>query len=220
MPSVEEIVAARGIQEVVHFTSNHGFVGCLHTGAVISRRRLPAVDHLAYIAAPTAATRQEAEEYFDKEQDWLDYVNLSVSSINSSYFRFATKWHLNNDRWWLLLAFDPSILSHDGVYFATTNNVYPHVRRGTGGAGLELLFEDGVRRKGDWWAYRRGRSPWLPTCEQAEVLYPGTLLLSYLRTVYVRNPEEQDRVKGWLREFAMNEVRVVQGNEKFIGHPN
>ncbi|PAJ87304.1 DarT ssDNA thymidine ADP-ribosyltransferase family protein [Burkholderia ubonensis] len=218
---IKEIVAARGIGEVVHFTSNHGLVGSLQVGSVVSRRQLPAEDHLAYIAAPTSATRREAEEYFDKNEDWLDFVNLSISEINASYFNFASKkWHVAGDRWWAILSFSPDILSHDGVYFATTNNIYEHVSRQSGALGLQNLFSQKIKRKGGWAAFRRDRADNLPTCEQAEVLYPKRLSLDYLEKVYVQNGDDYDRVSGWLNYYKRPNVQVVIDAAKFDGQPN
>ncbi|CAN7161510.1 DUF4433 domain-containing protein [Paraburkholderia hospita] len=219
--TIKEVVIARGISEVVHFTSNHGLVGALQVGAVVSRRQLPAENHLAYIAAPTSATRREAEEYFDKNEDWLDFVNLSISEINASYFNFASKkWHVTGDRWWAILSFSPDILSHDGVYFATTNNIYDFVSRQPGASGLEKLFAPSVRRKGSWTAYRRDRAENLPTCEQAEVLYPKRLSLDYLERVYVQNGDDYDLVSGWLNYYKRPDVQVLIDAAKFDGQPN
>ena len=219
--SINDQVEARGIREVLHFTSNHGFVGCLHTGSVISRRQLPSEEHLAFVAAPTAQTRQEAAEFFDKAEDWLDYVNLSISEINARYFRIAsTRWHVTGDRWWLILSFRAEILSHDGVYFATTNNVYPFVERGRGEAGFSRLFQTVVKRKPGWDAIRIGRADGLPTCEQAEVLYPRALSLDFLEKVYVRTVEEHDAAVSWLAAYGRQNVVVEVNGPKFVGQPN
>jgi hypothetical protein len=214
------IIARRQIAEIVHFTSNNGLVGCLQLGALVSRRQLPAEKHLSYVVAPTAAVRAEESEFFDKDRDWLDYVNLSISEINARYFRFASGWHQGSDRWWVVLSFDSAILGHDGVYFTTTNNIYPLVRRGEGAAGLDALFGNSIRRKAGWIASRNLRAENLPTCEQAEVLYPYRLSLDYLRKVYVRTDEQHDIVSGWLNLYRRGDVEVVIGDEKFFGVPN
>lgn len=219
--NLADAIANRGIEEIVHFTSNNGLVGALELGALVSRRVLPEEKHLAYVAAPTAAARAEASAYFDKGRDWLDYINLSVSELNSSYFRFASKWHVNSDRWWALLSFSPEILLHDSVVFTTTNNVYEHVRRASGLAGFEAMFMEPIRRKGPTWAaVRRGRGQQLPTCEQAEVLYPTRLSLDFLRAIYVRTEDQHDLVSGWISLYRRNGVNVVISAEKFLGAQN
>lgn len=220
MTAISDYIKERGVEEVLHFTSNHGLVGCLEERAVLSRRQLPEHKHLAYVAAPTATMRQEASEFFDKERDWLDYVNLSISEINFRYFNVAsTRWHPEG-RWWVLLSFRPEILDHDGVFFATTNNVYDLVERGEGIAALQKLFISPVARKLGWFAYRRSRPPHLPTCEQAEVLYPRSLSLNHLQRIYVRTDSEYDIVRGWVNLYGIPSVEVLIVPSKFSGQPN
>ncbi|WP_082219306.1 DarT ssDNA thymidine ADP-ribosyltransferase family protein [Massilia sp. NR 4-1] len=219
--SIMNVVGERGINEIVHFTSNHGLVGTLEVGAVLSRRQLPEVDHLAYIAAPTSAQRQEAMSCFDKAEDWLDFINLSLSEINQHYFNFAAnKWHTQGDRWWTILSFRPEILTHAGVFFTTTNNIYEHVIRGQGQSGLEALFTEPIKRKGSWYARRNGRTDNLATCQQAEVLYPQSLAMDHLQRIYVATEEQHDLVSGWLRYYRLNSVSVTIQPEKFNGVPN
>lgn len=219
--TIEDIVAARGISEILHFTSNHGLVGIFTLGCVLSRRALPGEDHLAHVAAPTSATRQEAASYFDKEQDWLDYINLSISEINRSYFKFASqRWHTTGDRWWVILAFKPSILSLEGVYFSTTNNVYENTSRASGAEGLKALFSDKTDRKPGWTVKRLSRAANLTTCEQAEVLFPNPLELSHLQAIYVANEDHSDLVEGWLAYYKILGVSVIINEGKFLGQPN
>jgi hypothetical protein len=49
----------------------------------------------------------------------------------------------------------------------------------------------------------------LPTCPQAEVLYPDELSTTYLRTIYVSEPEHADVVSAQLAIFPHEGVRVV-----------
>lgn len=219
MTIAQEIIQ-RGITEIVHFTTNHGLVGMLAKGAVLSRRQLPNESLLRYIAHPNAVTRAEAAEHFDKSADWLDYVNLSVSEINRSYFGFSNAWAHNSDIFWSVMTFDTKILTHQGVHFATTNNVYPHCKRGAGLEGFMSLFAATVRRKGDWYANRRNRASNLPTCEQAEVLYPSAVPLEYLRKIYVRTEDDHDCVAGWLAQYSRHDVMVETADAKFNGVPN
>lgn len=219
--SISDVVKRRNITEIVHFTSNHGLLGTLEVGAVLSRRQLPEIKHLANLAAPTSAQRQEAMSFFDKKADWLDFVNLSISEINQHYFNVAsTKWHVQGDRWWTILAFRPSILEHEGVYFTTTNNVYEYVKRNSGVDGLTALFSPVIPRKPKWAAYRGSRPDHVPTCQQAELLYPHSLSIEDLFRVYVRTDEEHDVVSGWLRFYRRPNIEVVISPEKFAGMPN
>lgn len=220
MTGIREIIDERKISEIVHFSSNKGLVGCLELGALVSRRQLPVEKHLSYIASPTAAVRVEDSAFFDKVTDWLDYVNLSISEINSSYFRFAEGWHDGTDRWWVIMSFDPIILEHPGVVFASTNNIYPLVVRSDGADGLNSIFREPIARKPGWNAYRRNRGSRLPTCQQAEVLYPSRLSLDYLRKVYVRTGDQHDIVCGYLSYYHRRDVEVVIDADKFRGESN
>lgn len=218
---IEKSIAQRGITELVHFTSNHGLVGILTQGSILSRRALPKEDHLAYISAPTSATRMEAASHFDKKEDWLDYINLSISEINRRYFKFASeRWHVIGDRWWVLLSFNTSLLQDDGVYFSTTNNVYENTIRAKGVKGLDALFAESIARKPGWTVRRLGRASRLTTCEQAEVLYPNPLPLSFLERIYVADEDRSDVVEGWLTYYKVTGVSVIIDASKFIGQPN
>ena len=194
-------IQQRGISEVLHFTTNRGIIGLLAQGALLSRHLLPQEKYLQQVLHVNAASRPESWCDFDKSQNWLDYVNLSISEINRRYFEFSSKWHKDSDVWWGILAFDPTIMTHDGVFFATTNNAYePLCIREPGNTGLRRLFQDVVQRKSGWTVSRQGRAAHLPTCEQAEVLYPQRVSVESLRRVYVQEGEHQDQVRGWLAE--------------------
>ncbi|MER9506727.1 DarT ssDNA thymidine ADP-ribosyltransferase family protein [Mesorhizobium sp. M0138] len=217
---IDEDIRKRNITEVLHFTTNRGVVGTLALRSLLSRRRLPTEAYLEHVLHPNAGVRPESSIYFDKSADWLDYVNLSISEINSRFFTVSERWHQNADVWWAILAFDPVIMAHDGVVFATTNNGYPYCQRASTEGGFEALFAPSVRRKSDWKATRGGRPNFLPTCEQAEVLYPQQVSTDYLRRVYVRSGDDVDSISGWLRELGHKGVQVVLDPDKFLGTPN
>ncbi len=219
--SIDRFVVEQGITEVMHFTTNRGFVGTLVKGEVLSRHRLPSEESLEHLWRANASSRPEAAENFDKSQNWLDYVNLSISEVNSRYFLVSTRWHAESDYWWILMSFAPEIMTHDGVVFATTNNGYDRCIRCSGLAGLQALFAPVIQRKSpEWQVSRVGRESRLPTCEQAEVLYPRALSTKYLCRVYVREAEQGDIVAGWIREFGYKGVEVIVSPEKFAGRPN
>ena len=181
---IEDVIKQREIKEVLHFTTNKGLTGILAKKAVLPRKRLPEENYLEYILFYNCTSRT-------RDKEWLDYVNLSITSINLHLFGISSgKWHTEIDGWWCILSFSPEILTHQGVYFCTTNNAYTCVVRGAGVTGLENLFADRVERETDWVAIRQEDTPMnQPTCNQAEVLYPGGLSTDYLKHIYVRSNE-------------------------------
>lgn len=207
--TIEEIIEARKIVEVVHFTTHKGLLGSLHCGAVKSRKRLPAEVDLEYIYQPNANVR--------KDLPWLDYVNLSISRINREFFNHSCRWHRAEDLWWCILAFDAAIMGHPGVYFATTNNMYTGVVRGKGVTALENLFAPRVIRWGGNIVVRNDELPEsFTTCEQAEVLYPAELSVKYLRRIYVTRDEDADEVHAQLALVGFEGVQVVVAPQWFV----
>ncbi len=183
--TVDQVIAARSIRELLHFTTNKGATGILGDGEVLPRSRLPTEKHLVNVYPPNARTRYDVAH--------LDYVNLSITRINRRFFDFSSNWHRHEDVWWCVLAFDPVVASHAGVQFAATNNMYSGCQRATGGDGLEALFSEQVHQYESHWAHRPADQPasW-PTDRQAEVLYPGPLSIDFLRTIYVLGDAHHD----------------------------
>lgn len=206
--SINTIIKNRGIGEVMHFTTENGLLGVLDKRVVLSRHLLPADDRLEFIL------KLNAPNVLDLE--WDNYVNLSISRINSYFFRSSQNWHDKVS--WRILSFHPDILSHEGVYFTTTNNAYhDFVQRANGLEGLLALFADsiiGLRgRRFD----RRHTTPLsCPTDIQAEVLYPGQLSTEYLQRIYVRNGEDVDLVRGQISATSHPDVSVIIDPSKFL----
>jgi hypothetical protein len=206
--TIRDIIAKRGITEVLHFTTHRGLLGSLHSGAVKSRKRLPAAVDLKFIYAPNAIYR--------KDPAWLDYVNLSISRINSVFFATSCRWHRAEDLWWCIMSFDPEILTHPGVHFATTNNMYTGVEHGAGPTGLESLFVTRVVRYNGSIAMRAVQlTDNLTTCVQAEALYPGELSVKHLRRVYVETNEDQDEVYAQMHMIGVFGVDVIVEPKRF-----
>lgn len=219
--AVLKIVTERGIQEVLHFTTNLGFVGCLATKAVLPRNRLKKEQFLQHILTLNAPFRAEEEDWFDQTEKWIDYVNLSISAISANLFRSSSlRWHAAASFSWVIMSFDPALMADEGVYFSTTNNIYPLTTRASGARGLEALFAPSVPRKPGWAAYRGARAAHLPTCEQAEVLYPKMLPIRYLRRLYVADGEDSDWAHCILSQYGRLDVQVVVNRTKFAGNPN
>jgi hypothetical protein len=207
--TVWDIAVSRGITDIVHFTTNRGLIGSLASGAVKSRARLPREDLLEYVYKPNAQYRRDPE--------WTDYVNLSITRINSQFFDIAsTKWHAHEDVWWCILAFSSEVLTHPRVLFTTTNNMYEGVRREGGAAGLEQLFASRVHQYGGWWVSRGvDRTANRPTCDQAEVLYPKELSMKFPRAVYVVNELHADIAAAQCETLGYRGLEVIVKPEAF-----
>ena len=109
--TIQQLIAERGIESILHFTTNRGSLGLFASRALKSRQRLNADQQLKHIFQPNA-------RYRDKDRAWLDYANLSVSQINTAFFRTCSgSWHKEKDFFWCILDFTPEILLHDDVWF-------------------------------------------------------------------------------------------------------
>jgi len=193
--TVGDVVAKRGITEVLHFTTNRGLAGILASRGVKARNQLPADKFVEHVYGPTCKVRRDTS--------WLGYVNLSITSINSALFNIASrKWYPERDFWWCVLSFTPLVLEHEGVLFVTTNNMYTGAKRLGGAVGLEALFSPSivqfVAAGGATGAITRALNlpPSQPTCRMAEALYPTALSTEWLQRVYVATAEHADIVHG------------------------
>ncbi len=197
---VADFVRERGITEILHFTHHQGLTGILGSRLVHPRSQLRQDQLLEFVALENAAKRQDTA--------WLDYVNLSISRINGTFFEICSnRWHSDLD--WRVLSFDPEILSHDGVWFTTTNNIYPSARRAQGVQGLSALFADVVLGRYKARLTREGLDDSLPTCIQAEVLYRGSLSTDFLRKIYVRSEDDEDDVVAQCQVLNHQGIEVL-----------
>lgn len=202
-------INTRGVAELVHFTTNHGVLGALFTRYVRSRQRLEGDRMVEYLFRPNSKFRKDAA--------YLDYVSLSIERINSHFYGISSgSWHGSEDIFWVVLSFDPEIMNHEGVIFSTTNNIYTSVRRGLGTAGYAALYEQRVAHWNGRYVDRQADLPasW-PTCEQAELLYPGEIATQFLRRVYTRSSLEQSEVKGFLKATFHDDIEVVVDASRF-----
>jgi hypothetical protein len=184
------VARAKGVEEILHFTTDKGIMGSLRKEALLSRAQVQDDPDLAFIFLGVWPV---------KAREWVDYVSLSVHSINLDLWERAVR-NLP-DRWWGVLAFDPAILDHDGVYFATTNNIYPACRRGQGTASFEALYGDPVLGRYSYPHDRDGLAEAQPTDRAAEVLYPTALRLEFLRCVYIATTEHRRMIRAWCSAF-------------------
>lgn len=206
--TIEDIIIKRGIKEILHFTTNLGFIGILDSSCVKPRKILPDNRRLEHILKLNCPDRS-------RDQEWHNHVNLSITSVNNYLFRIArVKWHKDGDvDWWCILSFRTEIITHSGVVFCTTNNAYTKVvKRGCGVTGLEGLFADTIVEYESGTTARRHPSmpPNQPTSMQAETLYPGELSLDYLQRIYVNEVEHASAIEGqWAIYFDKPCVECV-----------
>jgi hypothetical protein len=152
---------------------------------------------------------------------YLDHVSLSLEHINTEFYRIsANKWHRDEPIFWCILAFDPIVLTHNEVVFATTNNIYTSVQRGVGEAGLQRIFANRVVRWAGNTVARTAATPAsYPTCFQAEALYPASLSTEHLQRIYVRTAADQSETVGFLKATFHREIDVIVAPEKFDYRP-
>ncbi|MCT8467214.1 DUF4433 domain-containing protein [Chromohalobacter canadensis] len=211
--SIDDAVAARGISEVVHFTTSHGCLGTLYTQVLQSRARLQDDEMVQYLFGVNAELRRDLA--------YLDYISLSLEHINTQFYEVsATKWHREAPIFWCILAFDPIVLTHEGVVFATTNNMYSFVEREVGIKGFSRLFSDRiVRWRGNEVRRHQEVRSCYPTCFQAEALYPASLSTDYLQRIYVNSHDDQSETIGFLKATFHRDVDVIVAPEKFGERP-
>lgn len=188
--SVSEIIAVRGISEVLHFTTSNGLLGILATGKLLAHSELPTEKRLSHILQINCRDRS-------RDSAWHGHINLSISRINGSFFTISQGWHATADVFWCILSFSSEIMSHEGVFFATTNNAYPMTKRASDADGLEALFAPRIHQFPTKWVCRNNSQiENFTTCHQAEVLYPKELPLQYLKAIYVKTHDHADEVSA------------------------
>lgn len=202
--SISDQVESRGITEILHFTTNTGFLGMLSQGQVLPNSKLHKENTLEFIFQQNSQTRKE------KNPKWLDYINLSVSRLNHEFFSYSQYIHRNKDMYWVVLSFSPEIMSHQGIYFATTNNIYPSCKRGQSVEDFEAMFKNPVEglRQRDFYREDSHLPSWT-TCVQAEVLYPDGLSLEHLNRIYVYDEKTKPCVNAQMMLYNHSIETVV-----------
>lgn len=211
--NINQIITKRDITEVVHFTTHLGLTGVLATKALKCKDQLKQEQYLSHILKIN--TQKELDP------GWSGHVHLSLTRINSRLYGISSgKWH--PDARWRILAFDAEIITHPEVHFVTTNNAYwQHLKRGKGAAALEALFADKVEGLCGAIQQRGKKHPSnVPTCEQAEVLYPSAISTDYLRRIYVKTPDDENEVAAQLYATGHKKIEVVADPKKFVGLGN
>ena len=200
-----ELALDRGVREILHFTTDRGILGALRKDALLSRKRLQDDPDLEFIFQAV---------WPSKAPEWDDHVSLSITSINRRLYDQAVA-HMP-ERWWAVLAFDPAILDHKGVWFATTNNIFPSCERDQGADGLAALYADPVVGLRGRRFTREGLPHAQPTDRAAEVLYPGQLSLRHLTAVCVSDEDQRHLVLAWCDALGRADVPVEVREDAFL----
>lgn len=189
--AIRSTCAWRRIAHVVHFTHYRGVIGILNEQALLSTRELQTHQSLGEIRKLTWEDRT-------RDASWLGYASLSIGHINTELFGRAQRNHADPEESWFILQFTAEILSHPGVLFVTTNNAYQCAIRAPGITGLNNLFQTQVV------AYDSGtiryrslqQAPGVPTCPQAEVLYPGSVSLLHCTGIVTSTMRDEADLTG------------------------
>lgn len=207
--TIDLITKKRGIAELVHFSTSTGLLGILSTQNLLPRSALAQEQSLEFILKYNSPYRSDPS--------WLKYVNLSISRINHQFFAHSGSLHTNSGLFWVVIGIDIEIMLHEGVYFTTTNNIYPACRRGTGHVALEQLFLPKVFGRYGVEIHRPVDHPdhWT-TCPQAEVLYPGPLPARFIRNIYVRTDNDLNAVHAQIAALGVGPYTVTVAPDKFI----
>ena len=207
--NILDLVRRRGIDHVLHFTTNLGLVGIFATRLIKARTLLDTNQYLEHLFTANNSVR--------KDPAWAGYISFSVSHINAEHFRYSRGQHLLDDLWWCVLDLDPMILTHDGVIFVTANNIWPRSTRATGAKGLDALFAPTVAGRYSSVHVRDAETPssWA-TCDEAEVLYPEELPSEYLRGIYVQNDAHAADVEAGMGATSHRDVPVHVNERLFI----
>lgn len=209
-PVTSEVVTARGVEQVLHFTTSHGLVGIFVRRALLARQHLSTDNYLEHIYQPNASRRYEGTQY------WR-YVNLSVTTINERFFSISQGWHPTRDNlFWAILHFDAAILTHPDVLFATGNMAYAGVVPREGEPGFTAMFADRVVHGFGKYTDRTPQHlPSMPTDAQAEVLYPDSVDTTFLRQVTVSSDEHAASVEGIVGAVGHPDISVVSDPASF-----
>jgi hypothetical protein len=204
--NIDQCLDERGVSKVLHFTTNLGIVGIINNGGIISRKALGTSEKANYIKLLNCPTW--------KTPDWEDHISLSIERINKGFWAKSVGWHEKEPLFWVILEIDPSVLSHPGLSFSTTNSAYDTAIIEPGTAGLVKLYGHTVLdRNWNGHQYKSQRHAGMPSAEptsvQAEVLYPKSLPVSFIRWIHARTEEDANNLAGYT--YALNsdlEIKV------------
>ncbi len=210
--AISAFATERGITRLVHFTTKFNLIGILKLGKIMPRsmleryKQLHPEDNWVNLSACNDAARWDGR---------TDFINLSIEHINTPLFRKFSSQN-GDEAYWCIIEIDPRCLREKGVLFTMANASSTWVRKhgtASGLEGLKALYRESFTiqlSNGDVRQYSRNNQMprnW-PTCNQAEVLFPGALDLGLIKGVTFMAQDEQ---------FASSAQTLFE--EKYSGTP-
>lgn len=184
--TIASVVTKLGITEILHFTTSNGALGVLAEKALVPRSQLKETQLLEFIVKNNCDAR--------KDPEWAGHNSMSISRINTKFFQYSEWRHGHeDDLWWCILGFSPSILEHPDVVFVSGNNTWPRAIKKKGEQGLKGMFAAQVPGTYGSTISRAKIPDNVPTSIEGEVLYPGRVPIEYLTHVYFREQANADQ---------------------------
>lgn len=179
MNTILDQARGRGITRLCHFTKSANLAHIL-----ASREIRPVAD----LKANTDAYRPADTQRMDGA---LGHTFLSIEYPNTWYLSRASE-RDPHFREWVILTLDVELLATPGAKFCPYNSA----RDGSAGARPGLEGFNGMFSPTVTGNTRRQREPghpaWWPTDDQAEMLLPGPIPLSAVKSVIVRHDEQAE----------------------------
>lgn len=198
---IAEVVNARKIAHVLHFTLLDNLPGILEHG-LLSRSLLQQADY----------------DVLASDVDRLDGAAAAISVSISCYYpkMFAAKRHRSGNAPWVILALDPRLLwkSHCLFYRSSAVSRSTRYERGKryGGFALERLFEDcsvSMDERGTGFREVHGLPSSWPTFPDSEVQVMNSIHPDHLLGAWIEMPKYRDRVQEALDAFGRDDCDVV-----------
>ncbi|MEV6567782.1 DarT ssDNA thymidine ADP-ribosyltransferase family protein [Streptomyces kronopolitis] len=191
MSEILELAQARGITRLCHFTKSANLSHILDTRQI----------------RPVAALQKGASAYRPADTQRLDgaleCTFLSLEYPNTWYLAQAA----SRDQYfqdWVVLTLDVELLATPGARFCPYNSARDRSASARPGAdGFNALFAPTVTGKVTL-RRQNGHPSWWPTDDQAEIQIPGTIPLSAVRSVIVREETQAELEYFRHAQFGMS----------------
>lgn len=198
---ISAVVEARNIENILHFTLLENLPGILQNG-LLSRSVL---ENAGYDVLASDADRLDGED---------GAISASISCFYPKMFE--AKRYRSGNAAWVILAFDPSLLSNYHCLFyrngASTNATKYEQGKRYGGFALERLFDDCsmlMDPRGTGFREAHGLPLGWPTFPDSEVQVMNPVHPDYLLGAWVEAREHGDQVRKAFDAFGHKHCEIV-----------